>query len=186
MSVLLVSCTALLLEHAGEQGPLEVLAASAAGSSNLCDCLTVLRAWMTYVFSHFIFWYVFRGLHCQSLSVWFSSHPNVFWMQSCRKADRMKIQVPDFQRIWGTITAMKTFIRRRMGGSLAKTLLCVLLSPCRVTVCLSDLCTTEEFSCILVIIQSSSLKIHEEKMNVVYRRIVSSIYNKRENRKDGI
>lgn len=96
LSVPLVSCAALLLEGAGEQGPQEVLAASAAGSSNLRDCLTVLRAWMTYVFSLFVFWYIFRGLHCQSVSIWFSSHPNVFWMQSCRKADRMESQVPDF------------------------------------------------------------------------------------------
>lgn len=89
--------------------------------------LAMLRIWMTYVFSLFAFWYIFRGLCCQSFSIWFSAYPNLFWMQSCRKADRIESQVLDFQHIWGTINGMKASISHRMGGRLAEVLLS--LSP---------------------------------------------------------
>lgn len=144
--------------------------------------LTTLRIWMTYVFSLFAFWYIFRGLCCQSLNIWFSAYPNLFWMQSCRKADRIESQVLDFQHIWGTINGVKASISHRMGGRLAEVLLS--LSPSiEFSVPIRDLPTTEDFSCMLVIIQSSSFKIHGVKMISVYRRAVDCIYNNGENRK---
>lgn len=80
------------------------------------------------IFSLFACWYIFRGLCCQSFSIWFLLQLNMFQMQSCRKADRVESQVFDFQHIWEIITGMKMSTSCRMGGSLVEILLSLSLS----------------------------------------------------------
>lgn len=75
------------------------------------------------IFSLFASWYIFRGLCCQSLSIWSLVQLRVFPMQSYRKADRIESQVIDFQHIWEAIMGMKMSTSCSVGGSPAEVLL---------------------------------------------------------------
>lgn len=117
----------------GEQGPQEGPAASASVSTKLCDwkkSICIMGLDDIVIFSHFASWYIFRGLCCQSFSIWFLLQLGVFPMQNCRKANTTESQILVFQHIWEAILGMKMSTSCRVVGSLAEVLLSFFLMLC--------------------------------------------------------